>query len=75
MDTVKSDRERFSRTKMLIGEKALEKIIDSQELIKVGQRPHKPCTQFPPVVIVKYYNQEFNIGTTCVCHYHMYIFM
>ena len=33
MDTVKSDRERFSRTKMLIGEKALEKIIDSHVII------------------------------------------
>ncbi|MBR3716282.1 MAG: tRNA threonylcarbamoyladenosine dehydratase [Clostridia bacterium] len=33
MDTVKSDRERFSRTKMLIGEKALEKIIDSHDII------------------------------------------
>lgn len=33
MDTVKSDRERFSRTKMLIGEKALEKIIDSHVIV------------------------------------------
>lgn len=51
-------------------------MIQSQEVVKVAERPHRRLTQFPPmvtsdVIFVQDQNREIDVGTGCV--YKMYV--